>query len=122
MADERKRFLLLSRRAPHGSSASRELLDIPLLAAAFEHPVALALIDDGVYQLVAGQDTSGTCSHDFASLFEALGIYGIEEVYVERESLLRRGLRSEQLLIPVQLLDSMRMAELLETADVLVSS
>ena len=55
-----------------------------LIGAAFEQDVTLAFIDDGVYQLMQNQDTSGIGSKNFAPTFRALGDYDVSQIYVER--------------------------------------
>ena len=55
-----KKFLYVNRRAPYGTVYSVEGLEVALIGAAFEQDVCMAFIDDGVYQLKKGQDTSST--------------------------------------------------------------
>lgn len=116
-----RRYLLLTRKAPHARSHAREALDMAMMAAAFEHEVAIAFSDDGVYQLLTGQDTSGIGCHQFSPLFQALELYGIEQVYVDGDALRQRGIDPQQLLIPAQLLDGDSLAALIERHDLLLS-
>ena len=53
-----KKFMYVNRRAPYGTIYAWESLEVVLIGAAFEQDVSLAFIDDGVYQLTKGQDTS----------------------------------------------------------------
>ena len=50
----------------------------------------------------------------------ALEGYDIEKLYVERESLAARGIREDQLLVPVQVVDAKEMAALMEQQDVII--
>lgn len=93
-----KKFLYVNRKAPHGSIYAQESLEVVLIGAAFEQDVTLAFIDDGVYQLMQNQDTSGIGSKNFAPTFRALGDYDVSQIYVERESLEIRGLSKEDLM------------------------
>jgi tRNA 2-thiouridine synthesizing protein C len=93
-----KKFLYVNRKAPHGSIYAQESLEVVLIGAAFEQDVTLAFIDDGVYQLMQNQDTSGIGSKNFAPTFRALGDYDVSQIYVERESLEMRGLSKEDLM------------------------
>ncbi len=93
-----KKFLYINRRPPHGSIYALESLEVVLIGAAFEQDVALAFIDDGVYQLMQNQDTDGIGVKNFAPTFKALGDYDVSKIYVERESLELRGLTQEDLL------------------------
>ncbi|HZR88069.1 MAG TPA: sulfurtransferase complex subunit TusC [Bradyrhizobium sp.] len=100
MAEEtnRKRFLYINRRAPYGTIYALESLEVVLIGAAFEQEVSVAFIDDGVYQLMAGQDTAGIGMKNFSKTYRALGDYDVRRLYVERESLAERGITVEQLM------------------------
>ena len=92
-----KKFLYINRRAPHGSIYALESLEVVLIGAAFEQDVSLAFMDDGVYQLTKGQDTSGIGMKNFSPTYAALGDYEITKIYVEKESLEERGLTLDDL-------------------------
>ena len=87
-----KKFLYINRKAPYGTIYALESLEVVLIGAAFEQDVSLAFIDDGVYQLTAGQDTAGAGMKNFSRTYKALGDFEINKLYVERESLEERGL------------------------------
>jgi tRNA 2-thiouridine synthesizing protein C len=93
-----KKFLYVNRKAPHGSIYALESLEVVLVGAAFDQDVSLAFIDDGVYQLMLNQNTSGIGVKNFSSTYKALGDYDINQIYVEKESLELRGLKQENLL------------------------
>ena len=71
-----------------------------MIGAAFEQDVALAFLDDGVFQIKTNQKTKAIGTKNFSVAFRALGDYGVEKIYVEQESLLRRGL-SEHDIMPL---------------------
>ena len=131
----RKKFLYLNRRAPYGTIYALESLEVVLIGAAFEQDVSLAFIDDGVYQLVAGQDTAAIGMKNFSKTYRALGDYDVRKLYIERESLVERGLTAEQLM-PITyededddyrekpsifLMDRSEMAKLIAEHDVVLS-
>jgi tRNA 2-thiouridine synthesizing protein C len=93
-----KKFLYINRKAPHGTIYAQESLEVVLIAAAFEQEVALAFIDDGVYQLMQNQDTSALGNKNFSPTYRALGDYDVNQIYVEQESLELRGLSKEDLM------------------------
>ena len=93
-----KKFLYVNRKAPHGSIFALESLEVVLIGAAFDQDVALAFIDDGVYQLMRNQDTGGIGTKNFSPTYKALGDYDISKIYVEKESLELRGLSKDNLL------------------------
>lgn len=130
-----KKFLYVNRKAPHGSIYAQESLEVVLIGAAFEQDVTLAFIDDGVYQLMQNQDTSALGSKNFAPTFRALGDYDVSQIYVERESLERRGL-GKQDLIPltyededddwaekdsIHIVSSAELADIFERQDVILN-
>lgn len=88
----KKKFLYVNRKAPYGSIYALESLEVVLIGAAFEQEVSLAFLDDGVYQLMAGQDTAGVGMKNFSKTYKALGDYEVRKLYVETEALAERGL------------------------------
>jgi tRNA 2-thiouridine synthesizing protein C len=115
-----KKFMFVNRKAPHGTIYALEGLEVVLISAAFDQDVSLAFLDDGVYQLVKGQQTKGLEVKNFSPTYRALEGYDIEKLYVERESLEARGLREDQLIVPVQVVSAREMARLMEEQDVLI--
>ncbi len=93
-----KKFLYVNRKPPHGTIYALESLEVVLIGAAFEQDVALAFLDDGVFQLVKGWNTEELGSKNFQPAYTALGDYDIQKVYVEKESLEERGLSEDDLL------------------------
>ncbi len=98
MSENIKKFMYLNRRAPYGTIYAWESLEVVLIGAAFDQDVSLAFLDDGVYQLVKGQDTSGVDMKNFSPTYQALGDYDVTKLYVEKESLEERGLTLEDLM------------------------
>jgi tRNA 2-thiouridine synthesizing protein C len=98
MTDGKKKFLYVNRKAPYGTIYALESLEVVLIGAAFEQDVSLAFIDDGVFQLMAGQETTGAGMKNFSRTYKALGDYDVKKFYVERESLAERGLTIEDLM------------------------
>jgi tRNA 2-thiouridine synthesizing protein C len=95
---EKKKFLYINRKAPYGTIYALESLEVVLIGAAFEQDVSLAFIDDGVFQLMDGQDTAAAGMKNFSRTYKALGDYDVRKFYVERESLDERGLKVEDLM------------------------
>jgi tRNA 2-thiouridine synthesizing protein C len=94
----KKKFLFVNRKAPYGTVYALEALEVVLISAAFEQDVNLAFLDDGVYQLMKGQDTTAIGMKNFSPTFRALGDYAVKRLYVEKESLEERGLKAEDLM------------------------
>ena len=94
----KKKFLYLNRKAPYGAIYAQESLEVVLIVAAFEQDVSLAFLDDGVFQLMKDQDASATGMKGFSKTYRALGDYEVKKLYVETESLERRGLTVDDLM------------------------
>ncbi len=92
-----KKFLYVNRKAPYGTIYALESLEVVLIGAAFDQDVSLAFLDDGVFQLTKGQDTSGIGVKNFSPTFRALGDFEVTKLYVEQESLDERGLTQSDL-------------------------
>ena len=58
---------------------------------------------------------------NFSPTYRALEGYEVEKVYAEKESLEARGMTEEDLVIPVEILNSDEIAELMDSQDVIVS-
>jgi tRNA 2-thiouridine synthesizing protein C len=94
----KKKFMFVNRKAPYGTIYALEALEVVLISAAFEQDVSVAFLDDGVYQIMKDQDTSGIGMKNFSPTYRALGDYEVKKLYVEQESLDERGLKPDDLL------------------------
>jgi tRNA 2-thiouridine synthesizing protein C len=90
--------MYVNRKAPYGTIYALESLEVVLISAAFEQDVSVAFLDDGVYQLIQGQNTSGIGMKNFSPTYKALGDYEVKKLYVEKESLDERGLKPDDLM------------------------
>lgn len=93
-----KKFMFVNRKTPYGTAYALESLEVVLISAAFDQDVSVAFIDDGVYQITKGQDTTGIGKKNFSATYKALGDYEINKLYVEKESLNERGLTLDDLM------------------------
>ncbi len=116
-----KKFMFVNRKAPYGSIYALESLEVVLIAATFDQDVSLVFVDDGVYELVKGQDTAGIGIKNHSKTYRALEGYDVEKLYVERESMQARGLTEDDLIVPVELLSTAEMAALMAEQDVVLS-
>ncbi len=113
--------MFVNRKAPYGTIYALESLEVVLIAATFDQDVSLAFIDDGVFELVKGQNSKAIGIKNFSPTYRALEGYDVEKLYVERESLEARGLSDADLLVPVEVLSSTQMAALMAEQDVVLS-
>lgn len=116
-----RKFMFVNRKAPYGTVYALEGLEVVLISAAFDQDVSLAFLDDGVYQLVKGQDTRAIEEKNFSPTYRALEDYDVEKLYVERESLDARGLAPADLLVQARVVPAAELATLMDASDVLIS-
>jgi len=117
-----KKFMYVNRRAPYGTIYALECLEVVLITAAFEQDESVVFMDDGVYQLKKNQDTTAIGMKNFSNTYRALDDYDVEKIYVEKESLEARGLTTEDLIIPVEVVSAHELRELMGQQDVVISS
>ena len=115
-----KKFMFVNRRAPHGTVYALEALEVVLISAAFDQDISMVFLDDGVYELVKGQQTRAIDVKNFSPAYRALEGYDIEKLYVDADSLAARGLTEDNLLVPVEVLSAAQMAELMDQQDVVI--
>ena len=72
MSDERRRTLIVVRRAPYGSSLSRASLDAALALAAFDQLVDILFMGDGVLHLLPDQMSSEIGAKNVGKLLSSL--------------------------------------------------
>lgn len=101
------KIAFLFRTAPHGNAISREGLDALLAATAFcdEEEIGVFFIDDGVLNLLDGQNPELLLQKDFIRTFKLLDLYDIEQRFVCADSLDQYNLNTEQLIISAEKID-----------------
>jgi len=97
MSENVKKFFYVNRKAPYGTIFAQEALEVVLIGAAFDQDVSLGFLDDGVYQLMKGENTKDLGVKNFSPTFRALGDYDVTKLFVEKESLDERGLSADDL-------------------------
>ncbi len=109
----------LFRTAPHGNAISREGLDALLAATAFcdEEEIGVFFIDDGVLNLLDGQNPELLLQKDFIRTFKLLDLYDIEQRFVCADSLDQYNLQTEQLIISAEKIDRTSLINKLSQAE-----
>ena len=109
----------LFRTAPHGNAISREGLDALLAATAFcdEEEIGVFFIDDGVLNLLDGQNPELLLQKDFIRTFKLLDLYDIEQRFVCANSLDQYNLQAEQLIISAEKIDRTSLINKLSQAE-----
>ena len=113
------KLAFLFRTAPHGNAISREGLDALLAATAFcdEEEIGVFFIDDGVLNLLDGQNPELLLQKDFIRTFKLLNLYDIEQRFVCADSLDQYNLQAEQLIISAEKIDRTSLINKLNQAE-----
>ena len=113
------KLAFLFRTAPHGNVISREGLDALLAATAFcdEEEIGVFFIDDGVLNLLDGQNPELLLQKDFIRTFKLLDLYDIEQRFVCANSLDQYNLQAEQLIISAEKIDRTSLINKLSQAE-----
>lgn len=111
MTPAEPRFLFVIRTGPGVGSTLAETLDLVLTLAAFDQPVRLLFLDEGVGHLAStpafAYDERG------GAMLGALDLYDVQEVLVGAESLRARGLSERDVRIAATVLAEGRIPELM---------
>ncbi len=99
-------------RQPPGALAD-ETTDLMLVSGVFEQPTSVLFLDEGVWQLVGldGRQSS----------VKALPTYDVDALHVAVESLESRGLRLEDIALPVRPADAAAVRGIIAGHDVVVT-
>ena len=113
------KLAFLFRTAPHGNAISREGLDALLAATAFcdEEEIGVFFVDDGVLNLLDGQNPELLLQKDFIRTFKLLDLYDIEQRFVCADSLDQYNLQTEQLIISAEKIDRTSLINKLNQAE-----
>ena len=98
---------------------ANETIDAVLVGGIMEQMTTVVFLGDGVYQLVCNLETISF--KDTKMKWSALATYGIEQVYVLQDSLLKRDIDPPQLPDWVKLIDVPELQRLLHSAHFVIS-
>lgn len=110
-------MLIISRQGPWSGPSAREALDIALAGGAFELPLGLLFLDDGVFQLAAAQQPAAIEQKNLSANLQALPMFGVDTLYACARSLDERGLYAGSLALPVDVLGEDELRALLNRFD-----
>jgi len=118
---DKKSILIINQSAPYASSKARESLDVALTCAIFEMPVSLLFMGDGVLQLLKGQQPEALQTKKHEAMLTALPMYDIDCLYVTSSDLKLHGLHSEDLAVPVNIVEQKQIASLIQQHDTVLT-
>lgn len=116
-----KSLLIVSRQAPWSGPSAREALDIALAGGAFDLPIGMLFLDDGVLQLAPAQQPAALQQKDLSANLQALPLFGVEALYASTRSLQERGLAGQALALAVEPLDDAALTALIDRYEQVVT-
>jgi|TARA_Y100000294_G_scaffold76316_1_gene71949 tRNA 2-thiouridine synthesizing protein C len=116
---EPTKIMFVMRKPPHGSIHAYEGLETVLIAGAYDQDISIVFMGDGVLALKKNQETSELGVKGFAQTYRALEDYDIEKIYVDRETMEDRGLKTDDLVIEPTVMDASEIAKLMNDQHVL---
>lgn len=115
-----KRVGVLLRTAPYGSVYAAEGYRAIMGLGVFEMEVVVIFMDDGVYNLVKGQNPVRLEMKPLGEGFPMLPDFEVNRFYAHDVSLAERGLSTDDLVMDVEVADSAGIANLLESCDAIL--
>ena len=91
----------------------QEALDAALIGASLDMDVSILFIQDGVFQLKRGQDSSSSGLKQYTKSYKALDDFGVEKLYVHDLSLDARGLTLTDLMCVPAVVNSQEVKNLI---------
>ncbi|WP_432473682.1 sulfurtransferase complex subunit TusC [Amphritea sp. HPY] len=117
----KKSFLIINRKAPYGSSAARDALDVALTTSVFEQPLSLLFMDDGILQLLPEHNTQAIGQKNLSANLAMLEMYDIDQLYASRRAFSERGIDPAMVQLKIELLEDNEVAGLIRQHDHIMS-
>jgi tRNA 2-thiouridine synthesizing protein C len=105
---------VVMRKAPYGSVYTAEGLRTLMGIAVFEMDISVIFMDDGVYALAKGQNPGKLEMKPLGDAFPMLGEMGVQHFYVHDGSLAERGLTTDGLVLPAEVVTGSQIAQILQ--------
>ncbi|GAA5215129.1 sulfurtransferase complex subunit TusC [Corallincola platygyrae] len=116
-----KRIALVFRQSPFDGNQVQETIDIGLAYAAYDQAVTLIFTDDAVSACCDSTKPEKAGYANFLKQFGAFDMYDIEEVWVNKQAMKKRGLAGSRLRESVQFVDENQIASSLSSFDIVLS-
>ncbi len=100
---------------------ARSSLDTVLAIAAFDQPVDILFLGEGVLQLICGQDGKAIDSKTIEKQIASLPLYDVETLYADEDALERFSLTAQDMPPQVSAVDKETIRELIAAHDHVLS-
>lgn len=98
--------LLIISNPPFYSASNRDTIDIGLAFSAFDIPISILFIEDGILQIKNDLNSEQLAQKNIINTFKALEMYDIQDCYVINRDLERFQLNTNALAIKCKTLDT----------------
>lgn len=116
-----KKILIVCRQPPYGNSLSREAIDIALAGSVFNQDLAILFLGDGVFQLLKHQNSEAIALKNHGKALSAFPLYGVDQIYVDTQSLDKRQLTSDDLLLDATFLKANEIPSFIDSFHVILN-
>lgn len=114
-----KKYLLVMQHSPYKNSLAAESLEFALALSAFNQPVSLLFIDEGILQLTVNQTPASIHHKNFSKVYEGLSLFEIHDVYVTQASM--QKYQQLNFMIQPQIVDDSKVSELIADHDIVLT-
>ena len=118
---QNKRILVVCSQAPNRGNLAREALDTAFAVAAFEQSVCIYFSGEGVWQLLAAQQTNLTAGKAINSSWKAASLYDIVKLYVSDEELAKRNINADELIEGISVINPNDVNDIMADQDLVLS-
>ncbi len=112
-----KKIAIINTQSPFNSPTGRDSLDLALIFGAFEQPITVIFLGDGVYQLLDDQNPEALGTKDYLSTMKAFELYDIEHIVCGLDDMNSRGVPVDKLSMAIEAVPNSQIGELLNTFD-----
>jgi tRNA 2-thiouridine synthesizing protein C len=117
---QHKRILVVMTKSPYSSGSMQEALDILLAAGTFDQDVQLLITEDACFVALPQQQAEHIHRKNLPKTFNALALYGIERIYIDRKQAEQRGVTQTPASLKMEYIDQPDIAKLYKDADVIL--
>lgn len=120
-ATQTKKILVVCSQAPNRGNLAREALDTAFAAAAFEQSVSVYFSGEGLWQLLATEQTNLTTGKAVNSSWQAASLYEINKLYVAEEELAKRLINADELIEGISVISAKDVNNIMSNQDLVLS-
>jgi tRNA 2-thiouridine synthesizing protein C len=120
-ATQTKKILVVCSQAPSRGNLAREALDTAFAVAAFEQSVSVYFSGEGVWQLLAAEQTNLITGKAINSSWQAASLYEINKLYVTAEELAKRQINADELIEGISVISAKDINNIMTNQDLVLS-